>query len=334
MTITDDTTRTTGPDGVGTEFTAAKDAARRQEAREATGRRVAKLNTASVRRVIEPDTDVVGSVGEGAVYGRQLSTVADLDLDLSEEQWATHSREELASVVVAGIRFESLLMSGFAMQLAHAPSMSDPRVTYMLHEIGEETRHSRLFVRLVTQLAPKAVSPLDKGLPGWFFRQVTRFVVRRPATLFTLVLAGEEIPDLLQKKLVEHPETDPFVKEVNRYHRLEEARHLAYARLSLPELWAEASWFDRFSVKYLVPVIVQIMFDGMVHPGVYETVGLPGMATWRAANHSAHQVSTRHEATRPVLATLLGAGVLQAGRIPALWRRVTGVDRQGQPVGD
>ncbi len=333
MTITDDTTRTAA-DEVGTVHTAAKDAARRQAAREATGRRVEKLNTASVRRVIEPDTDVAGSIGDGAVYGRSLSTVTDLDLDLTDRQWAILSREELASVVVAGIRFESLLMSGFAMQLAHAPSMADPRVTYMLHEIGEETRHSRLFVRLVTQLAPTAVSPLDRGLPGWIFRQVTRFVVRRPATLFTLVLAGEEIPDLLQRKLVEHPETDPFVKEVNRYHRLEEARHLAYARLSLPELWAGASRFDRFSVRHLVPRIIGLMFDGMVHPGVYETVGLPGMATWRAANRSRHQVATRHEATRPVLATLLGAGVLRAGRIPVGWRRVTGVDRLGEPVGD
>jgi hypothetical protein len=306
--------------------------ATQDEARQATTRRVDKLNTASVRRVIEPDTEVAGSLGDGAVFSPELSTVADLDLGLTDEQMAKLSREELASVVVGGIRFEALLMAGFSLQVAHTTAMTDPRITYMLHEIGEETRHSRLFVRLVSQLAPTAKSPLEGGLPGFIFRQVTRLVVRRPATLFTLVLAGEEIPDLFQKKLVEHPDTDPFLKEVNRYHRLEESRHLAYARMALPELWAEATWFDRFSVKYIVPVLVRVMFDGLVHPGVYETVGLPGQATWRAASRSRHQIEARHEATRPVLAALLAAGALRRGHIPALWRRVTGVDRSGDPI--
>jgi len=303
------------------------------DARTATARRVDKLNTASLRRVIEPDTEVAGSLGDGAVFARQLSTVAGLDLDLTDEQMVTLTREETASFVTSGIRFEALLMSGFALQLAHTESMDDPRITYMLHEIGEETRHSRLFVRLVNQLAPKAVNPLDRGIAGWAFRRVTRFIIRRPATLFTLVLAGEEIPDLKQKLLVEHPDTDPFLQAVNRYHRMEEARHLAYARLTLPEVWDEASWIDRLSVRYVVPIVIRMMFDTMVHPGVYETVGLPGMATWRAANRSRPQVDLRHQATRSVLATLMGGGVFRKGHIPAVWRRVTGVDRHGEPVG-
>lgn len=299
------------------------------ESRRSASRRIDKLNTASLRRIIEPEEEVTGSVGVGAIFSPELSTVADLELDLSEHQWTQLSREEIASVVVAGLRFESLLMAGFAMQVAHTSSMTDPSITYMLHEIGEETRHSRLFVRLLTQLAPAAVSPLDRPLPGWVFRQITRLVVRRPATLFTLVLAGEEIPDLLQKKLVEHPDTDPFLKDVNRYHRLEEARHLAYARLALPGLWAEAGWFDRYAVKHVVPRLIQMMFDGMVHPGVYEIVGLPGLSTWRAAATSAHQVRSRHDATRPVLDALIGADVFRRGQVPRRWRRLTGVDRSG-----
>ena len=59
------------------------------DARTATARRVDKLNTASLRRVIEPDTEVAGSLGDGAVFARQLSTVAGLDLDLTDEQMIT-----------------------------------------------------------------------------------------------------------------------------------------------------------------------------------------------------------------------------------------------------
>ena len=32
----------------------------------------------------------------------------------------------------------------------------------MLHEIGEEARHSRAFIRLIDELAPTAVNPIDR----------------------------------------------------------------------------------------------------------------------------------------------------------------------------
>ena len=299
----------------------------------ATTRRVGRLNTASLRKVIEPDTDVVGTLGPGQVFATELSVTADLDLELTDEQKVRLSREEIASVTVAGIRFEAILMSGFAEQVAHSSAIGDPRIVYMLHEIGEETRHSRLFLRLVEQLAPTAKSPADHGVANFLFRHVTRALIHRPATLCALVLAGEEIPDLLQKKLVEHPDTDPFLKSVNRYHRQEEARHLAYARMVLPELWEEASWVDRVTVRHLLPFIIRTMFDWMVHPGVFETVGLPAMATWRAVTKSRHQRDMRHQAIRPVLAALVTSGVIPTGRVTRAWRRLCGVDRFGQPVG-
>jgi predicted metal-dependent hydrolase len=297
-------------------------------------RRVDRLNTASLRKVIEPDTEVAGALGPGQVFATELSVTADLDLGLTDEQKVTLSREEMASVVVAGIRFEAILMSGFAEQIAHSDRIADPRIVYMLHEIGEETRHSRLFLRLVDQLAPTAKSPADDGIANFLFRHVTRFVIHRPTALCVLVLAGEEIPDLIQKKLVEHPDTDPFLKSVNRYHRQEEARHLAYARMVLPELWAEASWVDRLTVKYLLPAVIQTMFDWLVHPGVFETVGLPGRATWRAVARSRHQRDMRYQAIRPVLAALVTPGVISAGQVSRLWRRLCGVDRFGRPAGD
>lgn len=300
--------------------------------RAATSERIDRLNTASLRRIVEPDTEVAGSIGPGRVIPAELSIAAGLDLDLTEAQLVRLSREELASVVIAGIRFEALLMSGFASEVAFARELTDPRVTYMLHEIGEETRHSRLFVRLVDQLAPTAVNPIDVGVRNWIFRRVTRALVRRPVVLCVLVLAGEEIPDLLQRKMVDHPETDPFVREVNRYHRMEEARHLAYARMVLPELWQEASAFDRLLVRRFVPLVAQTMFDGIVHPGVFATVGLPALATWRRAVRTPARVALRREALRPVLGALLDGGVLGRGRIPVGWRRLCGVDVQGSPA--
>ena len=130
-------------------------------------------------------------------------------------------------MLVTGLRFEAGLMAGFGNQIMRS-DVSDPRVTYMLHEIGEETRHSRLFSRLLGQLSPSARNPLTVLRPLELF--VVRQIIRRPALLSVLVLGGEEIPDLMQKVAMEHGDTDPFIREVNRYHRYEEARHLAFAR--------------------------------------------------------------------------------------------------------
>jgi hypothetical protein len=294
--------------------------------------RVARLNTASQKRVIDPDRDMPGGVGDGQVLPDDLLSVSGLDLELTRDQKARLSREEVASITEAGIRFEAVLEAGFALQVVHAKDLTDPRVTYLLHEMGEETRHQRLFIRMLEQLQPTAKDPLDKPLLRFLLRLGIGRIVRMPALLYTLVLGGEEIPDLIQKLACEHPGTDPFIREVNRYHRQEEARHLAFARVVLPEAWQRANRIDRFAVQRIAPLVIGGMFDTLVHPGVYETVGLPGWSTWKAANRSPKRVAVRHQATRPILKTLIDIGALRTGRIPKPWQRLCGVNRHGDPL--
>ncbi|HEX3426509.1 MAG TPA: diiron oxygenase [Acidimicrobiales bacterium] len=292
-----------------------------------------RLSAASARRIIEPDTDLVGTVGSGQIIPDELLSIAGLDLDLTPEQRATLSREELASIITEGIRFESLLMAGMGMALAQSENLADTRVTYALHEMGEETRHSRMFVRLLQQIEPVAVSPFEHGIRGASKRWMLRHLIHYPALFCVLVLAGEEIPDLIQKRTSEHPDTDEFVRAVNKYHRQEESRHLAFARTVFPELWADSSFHQRWRVRHLAPVIIELMFSVLIHPGVYEAVGLPKWRTWRNAQRSAPMVKLRHDSTRPILASLIKDGALKAGHVPYAWRWLTGTDRKGQPVG-
>ena len=297
-----------------------------------TQSRIVKLNVASQRRLIEPDNDLPGSLGAGQVLPDELLSIAGLGLDLTPEQRVRLSREEVASIVEAGIRFEAVLEAGFAMQIAQEPSLVEPHVTYLLHEVGEETRHQRIFIRLLPQLQPTAKNPLARQPFQTFERLGIGQIIKRPALLYTLVLGGEEIPDLLQKLASEHPDTDPFLREVNKYHRQEEARHLSFARTVLPEMYATASRSDKLAVKYVAPLVIKGMFDMLVHPGVYAAVGLPAWPTWKAANRSPERIAVRHQATRPIVATLLDAGALKAGRVPKPWRRLAGVDKAGQPT--
>jgi hypothetical protein len=247
-------------------------------------RMVSRLSAAAARRLVEPDTDVLGSVSEGQLLPDRLLTIAGLDLDLDPAQRATISREEIASITQAGIRFEAVLEAGFAAHIATARDLADPRITFILHEIGEETRHQRLFQRLLTQLHPKATQPLPFRLLRFGYRAAIEVTIGNPALFYALVLAGEEIPDLFQKLASEDPSTDPF------------------------------------------------MFDSMVHPGVYKTVGLPALKTWRAANRTAARRRLRFDSTRPILKLMVDAGALRADRLPLAWRKLAGVTRGGDPT--
>jgi hypothetical protein len=294
--------------------------------------RIERLSTASLNRILEPDIDVPGEVGDGQVLPDELLTIAGLPellASLSPDQKRTLSREEFGSIVATGVRFESILMAGFSMEIVNTRDLSDPRVTYLLHEMGEETRHSRLFVRLLTQIRPQAKNPFDARVFQLLERLVLPFLTAMPALFCLLVLSGEEVPDLMQKLASEHPDSDPMIKSVSKYHRQEEARHLAFARMLFPEQWAKAGRVERFLVRHLGSRIAIGMFDTIVHPGVYGTVGLPAWKTWKAVNRSAGRTALRHQALRPLLTQLLDAGVFHGSRVPRGWRVATGSDRRG-----
>ncbi|HVJ95749.1 MAG TPA: diiron oxygenase [Acidimicrobiia bacterium] len=295
--------------------------------------RLERLNAVSARQLREPEAEFPwDEVGKGQVLPDELLSINGLDLELTADQRATLAREEVASLLAAGIHFEAVLDAAFSLRLAYSRELDDPRHVYMLHEVGEETRHQRAFLRLREQLAPRAKNPFDHGAIAFVMRRAINIVLRSRALFCTLLLAGEEIPDFMQKLATEHPDTDPVLKAVNRYHRAEEARHLAFARMIMPEEWAKANALDRFRVRFSAPIMIRALFDGMVHPGVYATVGLPAFPTWKAAHRTPQRRAVRFEATRPVLWTLLENKVLRAGRVPRGWQSLCGVDKWGSPT--
>lgn len=287
---------------------------------------VERLSRVSARRVIEPEVELPGELGDGRLIADELLSVAGLDLPLGPEQRVQLSREEVAAIADEGTRFEAVLTAGFALQMSKAADLTDPRITYLLHELGEETRHSRLFISVLASIGSSTRNPFERGVLGYVkYRVVRDLVLGRPLLMDVLVLAGEEIPDLIQKRMAEHPGTDPYLAEVNRYHRQEEARHLAYARTVLPELLAAAPRRERFLVRHVAPLLIEIMFDSLVHPAVYRSVGLPGWRTWWTVKRSPQRLALRYAATEPVLAAVTAAGVFgRRGRPTGRWRALVG----------
>jgi hypothetical protein len=295
--------------------------------------RVQRLNSASLKRIIEPDTDIPGSVAPGQILGDELLSVHGLPgIELTPAQKATLSREETASMYELGLRIEAVLMAGFAMAVVSS-DVTDPRVAYRLHEVGEETRHSRAFARVITSIEPTVHHPVNSKLMQPIMGVAALIGLQLPAMFNLMVLSGEEIPDLLQRKAIEHPETDPFVKAVAKYHRQEEARHISFARLLIPELWQSTHAVDRFLTKHYAPIAIGRLFDFFVHPLVYRAVGLPAIKTWLAVRKNPARVAIRHDATRPILEQMIDAGCIKRGRVPRGWRRLCGVDRHAVAVG-
>ncbi len=284
--------------------------------------RISRLSEVSASDVVEPDAVTDGRLGDGMVVPRELLTVADLELELTDEQWQRLSREELASLYDFGVRFEGLLMAGLGNLIGWRQDVLDPRVTYILHEVGEETRHSRLFLQLLAQLEPTAEPLFLKRPLVTLDRLLVNFFMRRPPLLWLMVLACEESFDIQQRLAEDHPETDSVVREVSRYHRSEEARHLAFARMLMPELWEEARTLDRWITRWTAPALMRALFETLVDPGVYKTVGLPPWRTWNAARKSKTRVAMRARAFRSIYQTLSQAGAFGPGgrRVPRPWR--------------
>jgi hypothetical protein len=273
--------------------------------------------------VIEPDSDVIGDFGPGQILPDELLITAGLDLQLSAEAKATLSREQTAAMLDGGVRLESVLLGGVGLLLACWPDVTDPRVTYLLHEVGEETRHSRLFARMIEQLAPTATNPFHHGPALVVTRRIYRLIMNNPALLAVMVLAGEELPDLVQRRQLEHPDTDDYIRRANAYHREEEARHIAFARILLPELWRTASRRQRLLVTRVAPFLVDLMLETQLfHPGIYEAAGLPARRTARAVRRSASYRQLRADAMQPVLKALLIAAPELGRRVPRGWRRI------------
>jgi hypothetical protein len=283
-----------------------------------------------VLEVVELRTDVVGRVGEGQVLPDELLSVAGLGLDLTPEQRRVLSREEAASITDWEIRFEAVLEAGFAAQVATARDVTAAPLTFMLHEMGEETGHQRLFQRLLGQLEPRADWPVPRPLVNFACRRAIHAVARHPALLYALVLAGEEITDGFQRAAAEHLQTDPFIRAVYEYHCREEANHVSFARAVYAEAWASSTWLDRLLVRRVAPPLIRLLFDSMVHPGVYQAAGLPAFRTWRRVSRSGERTRLRRDSTRPVVRSLIEAGALRAGKVPRPWRKICGVDRSGQ----
>ena len=123
---------------------------RRHPHRSPTDQRVDRLNRVSSARPIEPDSHLPwGTLGAGQVIADELLTIDGLEIDgqpvtLTDEQRALSPRGSRGDADDGRALRGGPDVRLRAWQIAESSDLSNPRVTYLLHEIGEEARHSRV----------------------------------------------------------------------------------------------------------------------------------------------------------------------------------------------
>lgn len=235
--------------------------------------------------------------------------------ELDEERRTELTRHETASVASVGIWFECLLIRVLVRHI-YDQDPTTKHVQYALTEIGDETRHSVMFARMIDKFGCPAYGP-DRvaRLLGRSVVLVLRQISGLAGTLFV-----EEILDALQREAMADESLQPLVRQVSRIHVVEEARHIRYAKQELARQWTAAGPLARAYHRLVLGGAVYLATTRLVHPGAYAAVGLDPRRARRVAARNPHYRRTLAWAAGKVVAELGGLGMIKGpGRL--LWRR-------------
>lgn len=237
-----------------------------------------RLSTVSVRRYVDPHTRFAWpervdpdrfatSAALSPLFGHPL--YAELT---DEQRWRLHLCEaaQFFSLNIAG---ERELMTGLARRLFVGPLA--PVSEYLQHFLHEENAHTFVFARFCQRYAriypDRAVAVGRPELPG-----------EDDVLFFGRVVVFEEVATWFNLRIARDPGVWGLARQINAYHADDEARHLAFGRRALVELWARfaPSWSadGRDRVRASLRQYLQATLNRYVDPAVFRDAGLPGSA--------------------------------------------------------
>jgi hypothetical protein len=279
-----------------------------------------RLLRSTAARAYDPDVDVDWSAplapGKAYVLPHRCSLYGtDLYDQLSPEQRIELGKHEVVSVASTGIFLEAVLMR----MLAKVAYLGDPmsgHIQYALAELGEETRHTIMFAKMIDRLETPCYSP-----PRIVVRlgRILTAMANGPS-MWGAILIGEEIIDRLQREIVDDESIQPLIRMISRIHIVEEARHVGFARAELTRSVAATSKLAMIYHRLALARVAWIVSRIMINPRVYRSVGLnPKQARRAALANPCHQ-ATMYYGGEKLVAFLTQAGLIgRPGRY--LWRR-------------
>jgi P-aminobenzoate N-oxygenase AurF len=279
-----------------------------------------RLLRSTAARSYDPDVDIDWSAPLApdkeyvlphrcSLYGTSLYD------QLSPEQRVELGKHEAVSVASTGIFLEAVLMRMLT-RVAYTGDPMSGHVKYALAELGEETRHTIMFAKMIERLGTPCY------LPSPSIRRLGRVLsaIAHGPSLWGAVLIGEEVIDRLQREIVDDESIQPLIRMICRIHITEEARHVGFARA---ELAASVARMPRYELPFHRLTLARtalILSRIMINPKVYLAVGLDPKVARRAALANPHHRETLRFGGEKLAAFLDQAGLIgQPGSY--LWRR-------------
>jgi O-methyltransferase involved in polyketide biosynthesis len=234
------------------------------------------------------------------LYGHPLfATLSD------EQRWqlALHEAVHFFSLNIIG---ERELMTGLAQRIHRArPSYIS---TYLQHFLHEENAHTVVFARFCLDYGGVIHGSRQIELPRTYFPGEEEFL------FFARVLVFEEIAQDYNQRIAADDGVWRLARQINEYHASDEARHIAFGRVLIDEMWDRLSpqWTDE-QRKHIADYLVRYMATvcrSYVSPDVYRALGLPPALRDEILD-STHWRSLCEQSTRHVSQWLQKIGVFE-----------------------
>lgn len=163
---------------------------------------------------------------------------------LDETQRKALSFWEGVNFFSLNIHGEKALIEGLArnLYLREDPVLSP----YLHHFLDEENKHMIYFGRFCTEYAKKIYPEKKLVFPREHAAGEEEFL------FFVKVMIFEEIVDVYNRRMGDDDRLVPIVREINRLHHVDEARHLSFGR-------AIVKWlFDRYGAQWSAETIAHL----------------------------------------------------------------------------
>ena len=171
---------------------------------------------------------------------------------------------------------------------------------YQLHELREEVGHSLMFLELQQRAQLPFLTP-----PSQRPRLATLFARLAPegsAAFWATIFIGENVPDQMSRQILSDKMLPPAVLAINQLHRREEARHMAFARITVQRRSRRLGGLQRRLLSPLLREVMRQFLYTAFFPvsTVYAAAGLDSASRLaRLARQNPHRIALMQHCAEP-----------------------------------
>nr|WP_259468283.1 diiron oxygenase [Rhodococcus sp. SBT000017] len=233
---------------------------------------------------------------------------------LSEEQRRELGRHEIVSILSFGIYAEGFLSANL-LRVFGKGTFSDHSM-YSIAEVGEESRHSIMFGKLIEKAGLK---PYLLPRVGLVVAKLGQFLPLGPATYGGTLLI-EEVLDRAQREAQNDPEMQPHLRQMMRIHVIEESRHITYAREEMVRAMQSTNRVNRAVHRVILATIANFTYIALINPRVYRSVGINPIRGIVTAMASPTYKTNMQFFSEPMIRFFADAGMCDGVVTRRLWK--------------